>query len=51
MEWALTVLFAVDLFISFRVALKDESVYIVDRSLIAAEYYRCRLKISDFLRF
>ena len=41
MEWALTAIFAVDMFLSFRVALKDDAALVDDRSLIAAEYYRC----------
>ena len=40
MEWVLITIFAVDMFISFRVALKDDAVLVEDRSLIAADYYR-----------
>ena len=41
MEWMLTVIFAIDVLLTFRVAFKIDGTLVVDRSMIAAEYFRC----------
>ncbi len=45
-EFFLTAIFAVDMFLMFRVAYRDNEAYVTDRSKIAAKYFECALAAS-----
>jgi len=45
-EFFLTAIFAVDMFLMFRVAYRDNEAYVTDRSRIAAKYFECALADS-----
>lgn len=41
MEWTLMAILAADMYLSFRVAHRLDGTLIVERSIIAAAYFRC----------